>query len=81
MEKFDFNAPADLFALAPGLRQRRPLSYRRFTTAAEAIRHAMEAEDTGALGSTIIETENARLGASDIEALYEGSAYPLPRRR
>jgi hypothetical protein len=80
MKDFDFNAPAEVFALPQGSRQRRPMIYRRFETGAEAIRHVMEAQGSGALGTTIIETDNVRLDANDIRALYECSAYPLPRR-
>ena len=41
MEKFDYNASADLFQTRSKNR-RRPVGYRRFDTAAEAIRFARE---------------------------------------
>ena len=39
---FNYNAPAELFSTAPGVREGTTLRYDRFASAAEAIRHAVE---------------------------------------
>lgn len=80
MEVFDFNAPAEVFARTAGGGKRRPLSYWRFLTGAEAIKHVMEVLAAERLEGTIVETDKARLGSDEIRALYNSPEYPLPRR-
>lgn len=60
---------------------RRPMTFRRFATGAEAIRYAMEVLDAESLGGAIVETDQARLGAGKIRELYDCSDYPLPRQK
>lgn len=79
MEQFNFNRPAELF-VAPGRGAvRRKMSYRRFASGAEAIKYAIEVVGPDNLWGTIIETDEARLGADEIRLLYQRPDYPLPR--
>lgn len=74
---FDFNASAELFALKK--KKYGPVTYRRFDTAAEAIRYAVETLAPPLLGGTFIETGAERLEGRTIQQLYSGSRYPLKR--
>jgi hypothetical protein len=78
MAAFDYNAPADLFP-ARSKAGRRPVGYRRFSTAAEAIRVAVEQMPFGFLDGTILEIENVRVDGAGIRVLYESVDYPLVR--
>ncbi|MDP2410936.1 MAG: hypothetical protein Q8M26_11700 [Pseudolabrys sp.] len=75
MEKFDFSAPAELFPS----RNRKIASrvkYRRFDTAADAIRYAVEELPEPLLLGAFIEIDESRLGHKDIRALYESERFP-----
>jgi len=72
---FDYNAPAELF-LSKRTKNRRA-KYRRFATAAEAIRYAVEdLPSLRALGAWL-QVGDERFSSDDIQRLYEGSDYPL----
>ena len=72
---FDYNAPAELF-LAKRTKSRRA-KYRRFATAAEAIRYAVEdLPSLRALGAWL-QVGDEHFSSDDIQRLYEGSGYPL----
>ncbi len=79
MEHFDFNAPAEVFAITWG---KRPhfMTYRRFLTGAEAIRHVMEVLHADMRRGTIVETDLARFHPAEIRILYQRADYPLSRR-
>ncbi len=48
------------------------VTYRRFTTAAEAIRHAIEDVSSAALGSCALEVDGQRIqGREDPDALHQ----------
>ena len=78
MAAFNYNAPADLFP-ARSKAGRRPVGYRRFSTAAEAIRFAVEQMPFGFLDGTILEIENERVDGAGIRVLYDSVNYPLVR--
>jgi len=80
MGNFDYNAPADLFT-ARSKKGSRPFGYRRFETAAEAIRYAIEVMPTDFLPVAVLEVEEERVGGPRIRELYDSAAYPLARRR
>ena len=79
MAGFDYDAPADLFP-ARSKHGRRPVGYRRFATAAEAIRFAIEQMTAEFLDGTIMEVENERADGSRIMLLYDSTDYPLVRK-
>ena len=66
---FDYGAPAELFLLkrTKGKREK----YRRFATAAEAIRYAVEELRTPKAFGGHLEVGDQRFNSSEIERLYE----------
>jgi hypothetical protein len=80
MADFDYNAPADLFP-ARSKKGNRPFGYRRFETAAEAIRYAIEVMPTDFLPGAVLEVDEERIAGPRIHELYDSAAYPLARRR
>lgn len=79
MTSFDYDAPADLFP-ARSRTGHRPVGYRRFNTAAEAIRYAIEQMPSEFLDGTVMETGHERADGFRIKALYDSSDYPLFRK-
>jgi hypothetical protein len=78
---FDYAESAELFIPKKGGRgARQPLSYRRFATAAEAIRFAME--DFPAIRSlgAWMRVRDEHFNGDDIRRLYESNSYPRRRR-
>ncbi|HWP26101.1 MAG TPA: hypothetical protein VNL39_07135 [Xanthobacteraceae bacterium] len=79
MSRFDFSAPADLFPRR-SRKGNRPAGYRRFDTAAEAIRYAVEEMSPEYLAGAIIECDERRLDRLDILELYRSPDFPLVRK-
>jgi hypothetical protein len=77
---FDYGIPAELFmgARKGGPRQR--LNYRRFATAAEAIRFAVEELPAVRALRAWMQVGDERFDGDDIQRLYESGDYPLQRR-
>jgi len=75
MDAFDYLAPAELFTRTA----RRSLTYRRFSTATEAIQHAIEVLSPSVLSQTTMEVEETRFEPVQIRALYDGPGYPGKR--
>ncbi|HWB44445.1 MAG TPA: hypothetical protein VG900_03325 [Hyphomicrobiaceae bacterium] len=80
MTNFDYQEPAELYASTSLKGGRRPVSYRRFQSAAEAIQYAIEELDPAMLRGTVIEVADDRLDAAQIRELYDSEGYPLTRR-
>lgn len=78
MADFNYEAPADLFP-SRSRKGSRPVGYRRFATAAEAIRFVMEEMPGEFLFGTVLEVEDERCDGPRIRELYESTAYPLMR--
>jgi len=66
---FDYNAPAELF-LAKRTKSSRE-NYRRFATAAEAIRYAVETLHTAKALGALLQVGDERFNSSEIQRLYE----------
>ena len=79
MDKFNYNAPAELFP-SRNRKIAKKVKYRRFDRAAEAIRYAVEELPEPLLLGAFIEMDNERLGHKDIRALYDSADYPLTKR-
>ena len=77
MPSFDYNAPAELFLSKPAKGCR--TKYRRFTTAAEALRYAVEdLRVPKAFGAWLV-VGDERFSSGEIQRLYEADNYPLPK--
>ena len=79
MSMINYAAPSELFP-SRSRKARRPIGYKRFPTAAEAIRFAIEELAADVLYGTVIEANEQRFDAAAIRTLYESGAYPLSRR-
>jgi len=83
MAGFDYSTEAELFPL---VRLRRKFTkgglvgYKRFASAAEAIRFAVEQLPPDLLRGAYLEVAEERFDASGIRQLYESDTYPLVRR-
>ena len=80
MRPFNFNTSAELFPAAIRKKKRAGFAYRRFGTAAEAVRFAIEELPADSLNGAYLQVEEARFDQSGIRSLYESEAFPLPRR-
>jgi hypothetical protein len=77
---FDYGSPAELFMAKRRGGARQQLGYRRFATAAEAIRFAIEEFPAiRALGAWM-QVGDQRFDSEEIHRLYESDEYPLPRK-
>ena len=78
MADFDYNVPAELFP-SRSRKGNRPVGYRRFDSAAEAIRFAIEVMPPDLLLGAVLQIEDERLNGHRIRELYESATYPLTR--
>ncbi len=78
--KFDYDTPAELFMAKRKGGARQPLGYRRFATAAEAIRFAVEDFPAMRTLGAWMQVGDDRFDSEGIHHLYESSDYPLQRR-
>jgi hypothetical protein len=80
MASFSFNTAAELFPAAIRKKKRAGFAYRRFGTAAEAVRFAIEELPADSLNGAYLQVDEARFDQSGIRTLYESQEFPLPRR-
>jgi|SRR5215467_1223239 hypothetical protein len=76
--KFDYQMPAELF-MAKRKGGSKRLGYRRFATAAEAIRFAVEDFPAIHTLGAYMQVGDERFDSDGIHRLYESSDYPLRR--
>lgn len=79
MAEFNYTIEAGLYT-GKTLRSSRGPRYRRFETAAEALRFAMEEMPGSQLRGCVLEVNEARFDERQIRVLYDAPAYPLSRR-
>ena len=72
---FDYGAPAELFLSKPAKGHR--TKYRRFATAAEAIRYTVEDLRTPPAFGVWLQVGDERFNSVEIQRLYEDGEYPL----
>jgi hypothetical protein len=75
---FNYGAPAELYP-SRIKKGRGRVTYKRFDTAAEALRFAIEEIPSAVLLGAYLEVEEARFGVAEMRNLYDNAAYPLKR--
>ncbi|MEA2930207.1 MAG: hypothetical protein QOG38_2635 [Hyphomicrobiales bacterium] len=80
MSAFDFNTSAELFPTRGRKTRHIPTGYKRFNSAAEAVRFAVEVLPPESLVGAHMEVDEQRFDSAGIRRLYESAEYPLPRR-
>jgi Arc/MetJ-type ribon-helix-helix transcriptional regulator len=80
LDAFDYNAPAELYP-SRSRRMRGPVAYKRFDSAAEAIRYAVEDLPESGLNGATLEVKEVRFGRDEILYLYAQATFPLERRK
>ena len=77
---FNYGSPAELFTAKRKDGPRQRIGYRRFATAAEAIRFAVEDFPAIRTLEAWMQVGDERFGREEIHRLYESDDYPLRRR-
>src|SRR5246127_2866445 len=80
LRPFNFNTSAELFPAAIRKKKRAGFTYRRFGTAAEAVRFAIEELPADSLNGAYLQVEEARFDQNGIRTLYDSAEFPLARR-
>jgi hypothetical protein len=75
---FNYNAPAELFPSRRFAKSQTTL-YKRFRTAADAVRYCIEEMPAKALAGSFLEVSERRFEGEAIRALYDAPDYPHER--
>ena len=77
---FDYKRSAELFPTRSRKPRRNPMTYKRFDTAAAAVRFAIEELPSDLLLGAYLQVDEDRFGSEGIRKLYDSVQYPLKRR-
>ena len=79
MDKFNYASSAELY---PSRRyaKSQQTQYRRFRSAADAVRYIIEDMPSSWLAGSVLEVDEKRYEGAAIRALYDAPGYPLERQ-
>ena len=80
MMRFNYTKSAELFPAAIRKKRRAGFAYRRFDTAADAVRFAIEELPADSLNGAYLQVGEARFDKNGIRTLYDSPEFPLERR-
>ena len=76
---FGYDAPAEFYGWKSQGKGRGAVTFRRFATGAEAVRHAIEDVPVAALGSCVLEVNGKRFRGQEIRTLYVSRKFSQRR--
>ena len=79
MKHFDYSSPAEIYAAGSKRAGRPSMTYRRFETAAKAIRYSIEELPQTGVCNVALEVDGERYHHKEILRLYDAKSYPLRR--
>ena len=80
MRSFNYAKSAELFPAAIRKKRRAGFTYRRFDTAADAVRFAIEELPADSLNGAYLQVGEARFDKNGIRDLYDSVEFPLERK-